>query len=589
MGSIFKDGRRILVRPKSLIICLCLISIIFTQLIRYQYQLIADEVQPTINEDHSSSQSLKNTKLNSTRSSSPISPPKSLNKLTSQEFWEHIFNIFEINKFDDGLKPLIKYTPKEQQLTTKIKTRDWLLSKANIFHKDIIRQYHESVLRNLPSKLPKSVYTPNTYGIVTIGGNFYSWMAYIQLLQLRKLGSNLPVEILIPSIEDYYKEAHFCDHVLPQYNAKCILVPEKLGFNVAKHWKFSSYQFKALALCLSSFQHVLILDSDNVVLLKPEKVFDSPVYRDNGMVLWPDYWERTISPEWYDIIGKPIVGNKQVRTGRFPVNIHNMLTSELEINETRFHDLEGALPDLSTESGQVMFNKKTHGKVMLMTLYYNIFGPEIYYKLFSLGALGEGDKDTFAAAALACGEKYYQVASSIRTLGYFDTTPGGGFHGMAMAQKNPQLDYQLFQKTNQNFKDLHLDWDNEAKDQFSANNKIPIFTMHCNIKKINPAAYMKDEKIANMDEKRMNVRFYSNLKFKLNDDDIYSPDNEKEKNKSEKTDNDPNEIDFELSRWQIVSEILCDQKITFQFLKDENMDEVCQFVKNTIAWLGKKT
>ena len=55
---------------------------------------------------------------------------------------------------------------------------------------------------------------------------------------------------------------------------------------------------------------------------------------------------------------------------------------------------------------------------MLMTLYYNIFGPEIYYKLFSLGALGEGDKDTFAAAALACGEKYYQVASSIRTLGY---------------------------------------------------------------------------------------------------------------------------------------------------------------------------
>ena len=76
------------------------------------------------------------------------------------------------------------------------------------------------------------------------------------------------------------------------------------------------------------------------------------------MVLWPDYWERTISPEWYDIIGKPVVGNKQVRTGRFPVNIHNMLTSELEINETRFHDLEGALPDLSTESGQVMFNKR---------------------------------------------------------------------------------------------------------------------------------------------------------------------------------------------------------------------------------------
>ena len=39
---------------------------------------------------------------------------------------------------------------------------------------------------------------------------------------------------------------------------------------------------------------------------------------------------------------------------------------------------------------------------------------------------------------------------------------------------------------------------------------------------------MKDEKLL-IWMKRMNVRFYSNLKFKLNDDDIYSPDNEKRK------------------------------------------------------------
>ena len=59
--------------------------------------------------------------------------------------------------------------------------------------------------------------------------------------------------------------------------------------------------------------------------------------------------------------------------------------------------------------------------------------------------------------------------------------------------KNPQLDYQLFQKTNQNFKDLHLDWDNEAKDQFSANNKI-LFSLCIVILKRLTQQHMKDEK-----------------------------------------------------------------------------------------------
>lgn len=44
---------------------------------------------------------------------------------------------------------------------------------------------------------------------------------------------------------------------------------------------------------------------------------------------------------------------------------------------------------------------------------------------------------------------------------------------------------------------------------------------------------MKNEKIANINEKRMNVRFYSNFKFKLNDDDIYNPKKEQEKEKEE--------------------------------------------------------
>ena len=97
--------------------------------------------------------------------------------------------------------------------------------------------------------------------------------------------------------------------------------------------------------------------------------------------------------------------------------------------------------------------------------------------------MGEGDKDTLLLRLLLVERntiKWHHL------LGHWDTlTLLLVVDSMEWPwHKNPQLDYQLFQKTNQNFKDLHLDWDNEAKDQFSANNKIPIFTMHCNIKRL---------------------------------------------------------------------------------------------------------
>ena len=86
----------------------------------------------------------------------------------------------------------------------------------------------------------------------------------------------------------------------------------------------------------------------------------------------------------------------------------------------------------------------------------------------------------------------------------------------------------------------------------------------------------------------MNVRFYSNLKFKLNDDDIYSPDNEKEKNKSEKQIMTPMRLILNYRDGRLFLRFFV-TKNNISILKDENMDEVCQFVKNTIAWLGKKT
>ncbi|RLV90687.1 Alpha-12-mannosyltransferase MNN22 [Spathaspora sp. JA1] len=487
--------------------------------------------------------------------------------VSASKFWKSVFDVFSRNGFQDEDMPVIELVdPKDQYKAPKGKpknSRKSLLSKSKIKDLELLTAIHKKVYTQLPDELPTSVYKPDSKGIVTIGGGFYSWLAAIQVLQLRKIGSMLPIEVVLPTLKDYERESQFCVDFLPKHNAKCVIVEEVFGADIVD--KIGSYQFKAAGLAVSSFQHTLLLDSDNNPVVAPDRLFEAKVYKANGMILWPDYWPRTMSPQWHDIIGKPYSMKEKIRNGRYPlVNIKQLTPEEGE--ETSFGDLKGTLADLSTESGQVMINKATHGKVTLMILYYNLFGPSLYYKLFSLGALGEGDKDTFATAAFACDKPYYQVKSHIKTYGYHGD---GSYHGMTMAQKDPEEDYQTYIKTEKEYREKGVDWDKEATDRFGGDNDIPVFTLHCNINKIDPFLYLDDEKISDLTKNRLKQRFYSNFKMKLPGDGT-SP---------------AKILDFELTRWESAEEILCNKKIKFSISKDKKIEPACEYIRNTIAWL----
>lgn len=72
----------------------------------------------------------------------------------------------------------------------------------------------------------------------------------------------------------------------------------------------------------------------------------------------------------------------------------------------------------------------------------NYWGPSHYYLLLSQGAAGEGDKETFLAAASAMHQPFYQVSEPIVALGH-RKDKNGGFAGSTMAQFNPVQDYKL--------------------------------------------------------------------------------------------------------------------------------------------------
>jgi alpha 1,2-mannosyltransferase len=82
----------------------------------------------------------------------------------------------------------------------------------------------------------------------------------------------------------------------------------------------------------------------------------------------------------------------------------------------------------------MLINKRTHLKTLLLSIYYNIYGPEYYYPLLSQGVLGEGDKETFMAAALVAAESYYRVKTGVIAVGRHN---GQEYMTTGMVQHHP--------------------------------------------------------------------------------------------------------------------------------------------------------
>lgn len=250
---------------------------------------------------------------------------------------------------------------------------------------------------------------PNPFkgqGVAMVGGWKYFGPAINTIKMLRRSGSKLPVEVFVKDRKEY--EDYVCDTVFPPLGARCLIITDFLA--EGQHvFNATHYQLKVLALLFSSFQDILFIDSDSIPLFDPAKdMFPVEPYKSSGLVLWPDFWDSTESPLFYKIAG----------LSEFPSN----------------------MPMTSSESGQLLWNKRTHLKALLLSVYYNIYGPNHYYPLLSQGAIGEGDKETFLAAAVITNSTYYRVHHGVEAVMNDD---GSKSEGRAMLQFHAADEYML--------------------------------------------------------------------------------------------------------------------------------------------------
>lgn len=244
-------------------------------------------------------------------------------------------------------------------------------------------------------------------GIVLVGGGEFFGPAIVTIKMLRDTGSDLPVEVFVSNWSEY--EPDVCEEYLPTLNARCMVIEDFLSDHISSPVRgIFHYQLKSAALLFCSFRNVLLLDSDSMPMVDPALLFDSEAYVATGLITWPDLWRSSETPEfWTHIAGLP----------SFPAG----------------------QPVSSPESGQMVVDKVRHFKTLMLALYYNIYGPNLYYTLFSQGALGEGDKTSFEAAAVVLNTTYYRVHHPLETVGRFTgLRENDKWSGTAMVQFMPE-------------------------------------------------------------------------------------------------------------------------------------------------------
>lgn len=323
-------------------------------------------------------------------------------------------------------------------------------------------------IKKIHLKMP---FTPASQGLVSTAGGKYLPVFVVSLRMLRRTGTTLPVEVFLADHEEYEKE--ICEDVLPSLNATCVLLSDIFD-KVPRSAKIAKYQYKVFAMIFSSFEEILFLDADAFPIYDPELLFSSELFNEYGLISWPDYWASSTSTFFY-----------------------NITQQKLPLMKDR----------ASSETGELLLSKKTHQPSLLLAAYYNYYGPSHYYTLLSQGAPGEGDKETFLAAACVLNQSFYATSEPVQTIGHMKN--GEFTDGSAMIQHDPMEDFKLTQQGI---------W--RVKDSSVAKPPRPFF-VHAHFPKFNPATIFRlggptkdsngDDRRAWTDEKKTVIRLGKDL------------------------------------------------------------------------------
>jgi hypothetical protein len=220
---------------------------------------------------------------------------------------------------------------------------------------DNARMAAEAFLERIPSY-------PGTFRgrgiVICAGGTRLFTNAWICLNMLRRLGCDLPVELWHLGRAELDREMA---SLVKSLRARCVdahAVRKRNPVRILRGW-----ELKPFTIIHCQFQEVLLLDADNLPVVNPAFLFDTPEFKSTGAIFWPDYGR--LDPDWptWELCGVPYR------------------------DEPEF------------ETGQVVVHKEACWRSLQLCLWYNEHS-DFFYK-FTLG-----DKETFHMAWRKLGQPY---------------------------------------------------------------------------------------------------------------------------------------------------------------------------------------
>ncbi|KAH8892960.1 nucleotide-diphospho-sugar transferase [Thozetella sp. PMI_491] len=235
-----------------------------------------------------------------------------------------------------------------------------------------LRTSHDKFVGAIPALARMMPFTAGTVGIVMTAGPPNFGQAVSSFIMIRQSGSELPVDVILDSTSPWIET--LCEGPLKTLRVNCINASEIWQSLKERPPKIERFQWKPVAMLMSSFETVLFLDADTFPIMRPDPIFEPGVepFASHGLITWPDFWTPSATHYFYEIAGDvpvPPLGRRS-----------------------------------TSEAGVVVVDKKRHGHTLLLAFYYNFYGPEYYYPLLSQGAPGQGDKETLLQAAIVLEE-----------------------------------------------------------------------------------------------------------------------------------------------------------------------------------------
>ena len=170
------------------------------------------------------------------------------------------------------------------------------------------------------------------------------------------------------------------------------------------------FYFKQLAILQSSFENVLFLDNDNILLQNPSFLFQSKQFLHSGLVLWNDFFIKKTPLE------SPLY----------------------KITDT------GYRLEYERESGQLLINKSKHSRTLELALYLTL-DPDLQKNRILL----YGDKDTFELAARLLQLSFTIIPYNVLSAGEWNQEKGH-VCGYALMQRwfdgSPLFIHAVFKK-----------------------------------------------------------------------------------------------------------------------------------------------